>query len=53
MEDKEKFWRELEEVVKSFPKEERVLIGADFTGHVGAVYRGRGDGRDDVKGKDP
>ena len=40
MEDKEEFWRELYEVVKSVPREERVVFGADFSGHVGEGNRG-------------
>ena len=32
---RKKFWSELDELVKSIPREERVLIGADFKGHVG------------------
>ena len=35
MEYKEDFWSELDEVVESVSKEERVVIGADFNGHVG------------------
>ena len=34
-EEKDKFWTDLDEVVESIPKEERVVIGADFNGHVG------------------
>ncbi|KAG7488682.1 hypothetical protein MATL_G00037740 [Megalops atlanticus] len=40
MEEKEEFWNELDEVVESAPKEERVVIGADFNGHVGEGNRG-------------
>ena len=39
MEEKEKFWSELYEVVESIPREERG-IGADFNGHVGEENRG-------------
>ena len=39
-EEKDKFWTDLDEVVESIPKEERVLIGADFNGHVGEGNRG-------------
>ncbi|KAF7701969.1 hypothetical protein C0J45_9341, partial [Silurus meridionalis] len=35
MEEKEKFWSELDEVVEGVPKNERLVIEADFTGHVG------------------
>ena len=34
MEEKDKFWADFDEVVGSIPKEERVVIGADFNGHV-------------------
>ena len=40
MEEKDKFWTYLDEVVESMPKEERVVIGADFNGHVGEGNRG-------------
>ena len=39
-EEKDKFWTDLDEVVESIPKEERVAIGADFNGHVGEGNRG-------------
>ena len=39
-EEKDKFWTDLDEVVKSIPKEERLMIGADFNGHVGEGNRG-------------
>ncbi|KAK3558663.1 hypothetical protein QTP86_023102, partial [Hemibagrus guttatus] len=35
LEEKERFWRELDEVMESIPMGERVVIGADFNGHVG------------------
>ncbi|KAK3507176.1 hypothetical protein QTP70_009520 [Hemibagrus guttatus] len=40
LEEKEKFWSELDEVMESvrtesIPRGERVVIGADFNGHVG------------------
>ncbi|KAK3517684.1 hypothetical protein QTP70_015689 [Hemibagrus guttatus] len=35
LEEKEKFWSELDEVMESIPTGERVVIGADFNGHVG------------------
>ncbi|KAK3514198.1 hypothetical protein QTP70_009439 [Hemibagrus guttatus] len=35
LEEKERFWSELEEVMESIPTGERVVIGADFNGHVG------------------
>ena len=34
-EEKDKFWTDLDEVVESIPKEERVVIGADFNGNRG------------------
>ncbi|KAK3523529.1 hypothetical protein QTP70_001897 [Hemibagrus guttatus] len=35
LEEKEKSWSELDEVMESIPTGERVVIGADFNGHVG------------------
>ncbi|KAK3562145.1 hypothetical protein QTP86_030147, partial [Hemibagrus guttatus] len=35
LEEKERFWSELDEVIVSIPTGERVVIGADFNGHVG------------------
>ncbi|KAK3548161.1 hypothetical protein QTP70_004840 [Hemibagrus guttatus] len=35
LEEKERFWSELDEVMESIPTDERVVIGADFNGHVG------------------
>ncbi|KAK3541600.1 hypothetical protein QTP86_033087, partial [Hemibagrus guttatus] len=35
LEEKERFWSELDEVIESVPTGERVVIGADFNGHVG------------------
>ncbi|KAK3521658.1 hypothetical protein QTP70_014697 [Hemibagrus guttatus] len=35
LEEKEKFWSELDEVMESIPTGERAVIGADFNGHVG------------------
>ncbi|KAF7711439.1 hypothetical protein C0J45_0417 [Silurus meridionalis] len=40
MEEKEKFWSELDEVVDGVPRNERLVIGADFNGHVGEGNRG-------------
>ncbi|XP_042888568.1 craniofacial development protein 2-like [Penaeus japonicus] len=34
-EEKEEFWEKLDEAVELIPKEERLIIGADFNGHVG------------------
>ena len=39
-EEKEKFWNEVDEVMQSIPGDERVVIGADFNGHVGEDNRG-------------
>ena len=38
-EEKEQSWTYLDEVVQILPKEERVVIGADFNGHVGEAKR--------------
>ncbi|MCJ8747486.1 hypothetical protein PDJAM_G00154020 [Pangasius djambal] len=35
LEEKERLWSELDEVIESIPMGERVVIGADFNGHVG------------------
>ncbi|KAK3529466.1 hypothetical protein QTP70_031161 [Hemibagrus guttatus] len=35
LEEKERFWSELDEVMESIPTGERVVIGADLDGHVG------------------
>ncbi|KAK3516728.1 hypothetical protein QTP70_022518 [Hemibagrus guttatus] len=35
LEEKERLWSELDEVMESIPTGERVVIGADFNGHVG------------------
>ncbi|KAK3554780.1 hypothetical protein QTP70_033471 [Hemibagrus guttatus] len=35
LEEKERFWSELDEVMESIPTGERVVIKADFNGHVG------------------
>ncbi|KAK3524670.1 hypothetical protein QTP86_000540 [Hemibagrus guttatus] len=40
LEEKERFWSELDEMMESIPKGERVAIGADFNGHVGEGNRG-------------
>ncbi|KAK3525556.1 hypothetical protein QTP86_034849 [Hemibagrus guttatus] len=40
LEEKEIFWSELDEVMESIPTGERVVIGADFNGHVGEGNRG-------------
>ncbi|KAK3525151.1 hypothetical protein QTP86_019536 [Hemibagrus guttatus] len=40
LEEKERFWSELDEAMESIPTGERVVIGADFNGHVGEGNRG-------------
>ncbi|KAF7699871.1 hypothetical protein HF521_002829, partial [Silurus meridionalis] len=40
MKEKEKFWSELDEVVKGEPRSERLVIGANFNGHVDEGNRG-------------
>ncbi|KAK3552680.1 hypothetical protein QTP86_020833 [Hemibagrus guttatus] len=40
LEEKERFWSELDEVMESIPMGERVVIGADFNGHVGEENTG-------------
>ncbi|KAK3511055.1 hypothetical protein QTP70_029373, partial [Hemibagrus guttatus] len=40
LEEKERSWSELDEVMESIPTGERVVIGADFNGHVGEGNRG-------------
>ncbi|KAK3507261.1 hypothetical protein QTP70_012974 [Hemibagrus guttatus] len=40
LEEKERFWSELDEVMESIPTGERVVIGTDFNGHVGEGNRG-------------
>ncbi|KAG2468401.1 CFDP2 protein, partial [Polypterus senegalus] len=40
MGEKEDFWSELDEVMNSVPKGQKVVIGVDFSGHVGEGNRG-------------
>ncbi|MCJ8749429.1 hypothetical protein PDJAM_G00176230 [Pangasius djambal] len=35
LEEKERFWSELDEVIENIPTWEKVVIGPDFNGHVG------------------
>ncbi|MCJ8736345.1 hypothetical protein PDJAM_G00258590 [Pangasius djambal] len=46
LEEKERFWSELDEVIESIPMGERVVIGADFNRHVG-----EGNTGEEVMGK--
>ena len=39
-EEKDGFWQELDDYVRSVPSEETLLIGADLNGHVGEQRRG-------------
>ncbi|KAK3510485.1 hypothetical protein QTP70_009155 [Hemibagrus guttatus] len=47
LEEKERFWSELDEVMESIPMGERVVIGADFNGHVGEGNRGDEEKREE------
>ena len=38
--EKENFWRDLDGVIQELPTAERLLVGGDFNGHVGASNRG-------------
>ncbi|KAK3542854.1 hypothetical protein QTP70_005434 [Hemibagrus guttatus] len=40
LEEKERFWSELDEVMESIPTGERVVVGVDFNGHVGEGNKG-------------
>ena len=44
--DKESFWNDLDEVVQRVPAGEKLIVGGDFNGHVGA----RNDGFEEVHG---
>ena len=35
MEDKNDFWEDLDKLIGSILKEERIVLGADLNGHVG------------------
>ncbi|KAK3574013.1 hypothetical protein QTP86_034352 [Hemibagrus guttatus] len=47
LEEKERFWSELDEVMESIPTGERVVIGADFNGHVGERNTGDEEKREE------
>ena len=40
LDEKEKFWSEVDEVMQSIPRDERVVFGADFSGHAWEGNRG-------------
>ncbi|KAG2470516.1 CFDP2 protein, partial [Polypterus senegalus] len=40
MDENDDFWSELNEVMNSVPKRQKLVIGADFNGHVGEGKRG-------------
>nr|XP_016470757.1 PREDICTED: craniofacial development protein 2-like [Nicotiana tabacum] len=44
---KKQFWQDLDEMVRSIPHTEKLFIGGDFNGHIGASARGY----DDVHGR--
>ncbi|XP_016571066.2 craniofacial development protein 2-like [Capsicum annuum] len=37
---KVRFWEELDEVVRSVPSAEKIIIAGDFNGHIGVLSRG-------------
>ena len=43
VEEKDKFWTDLDEVVENIHKEEGVVVGVDFNGHVRVGNRGDED----------
>nr|XP_016437769.1 PREDICTED: uncharacterized protein LOC107763788 [Nicotiana tabacum] len=40
---KKQFWEDLDEMVRSIPHTEKLFIGGDFNGHIGASARGYDD----------
>ena len=40
LEEKERFWRDMDKLLEGVPIEERVLLGADFNAHVGEGNQG-------------
>ncbi|MCJ8742452.1 hypothetical protein PDJAM_G00082250 [Pangasius djambal] len=47
LEEKERFWSELDEVIENIPMGERVVIGADFNGHAGEGNTGDKEKREE------
>ena len=43
MEEKNDFWGDLNGLIESVPKQERIVLGADLNGHVGKEIMGRYD----------
>ena len=37
--EKERFWREMDEIMTSIPEDERVVVGGDLNGHIGTSNR--------------
>ena len=37
--EKERFWREMDELMTSIPEDERVVVGGDLNGHIGTSNR--------------
>ena len=57
--DKNRFWEDLEEILRGIPREEKVFIGGDLNGHVGQssggfdkVHGGFGYGTRNESGED-
>ncbi|XP_016579169.2 uncharacterized protein LOC107876857 [Capsicum annuum] len=42
-EEKKEFWEVLDEVVRSIPSTEKLLVGEDFNGYIGSSLRGYDD----------
>ncbi|XP_063848253.1 uncharacterized protein LOC135093208 [Scylla paramamosain] len=41
--NEKEFWSEVEEVIQNIPREERIVIGAGFNGHIGEGNNGDED----------
>ena len=39
MQEKNKFWEDLDGLIESVPKQERIVLGADLNGHVGKAHK--------------